>query len=109
MKPQAIVTSLTSLDLSLVSKRRNFLEPDCTTKATHSLTVLTWRHHLLLLSFPTVLVLKAGTCAKCGKKGHFIIAKCRHATIKEKMTFFKKVKESKARRAASYQSNDRYV
>ena len=47
-----------------------------------------------------------GTCAKCGKEGHSI-ARCRYATADEKSAFFKKVKETKAKKAASYQSTDK--
>ena len=47
-----------------------------------------------------------GTCAKCGKEGHSI-ARCRYATADEKSAFFKKVKETKAKKTASYQSTDK--
>jgi hypothetical protein len=47
-----------------------------------------------------------GTCAKCGKEGHSI-ARCRYATADEKSAFFKKVKETKAKKAASYQNTDK--
>jgi predicted Fe-S protein YdhL (DUF1289 family) len=49
-----------------------------------------------------------GVCAKCGKEGHSI-ARCRHATAEEKNAFFKKVKETKARKASVYQNNDKSV
>ena len=49
-----------------------------------------------------------GICAKCGKEG-YPIAKCRHATADEKAAFFKKVKETKARKASAYQNIDKYV
>ena len=39
-----------------------------------------------------------GTCAKCGKEGHSI-ALCKFATEDDKKEFFRKVKESKARKA----------
>ena len=48
-----------------------------------------------------------GTCAKCGKEGQSI-ARCRYYAIAdEKSAFLEKVKETKAKKAASYQNNDR--
>ena len=49
-----------------------------------------------------------GICAKCAKEGHSI-AKCRHAVADEKAAFFKKVKETKARKAFAYQNIDKSV
>ena len=49
-----------------------------------------------------------GACAKCGKEGHSI-AICRYANVEEKTAFFKKVKETKARKASAYQNIDKSV
>ena len=47
-----------------------------------------------------------GVCAECDKEGHSI-ARCRHATVEEKNAFFKKVKETKARKTFAYQNTDK--